>query len=85
MKRVARNVMMAVMALISFGVFAQKIDEQRMQRDIEVAENILSTMIKQQFDKRSFFPIEVTGNYRSGYGVTFTLPNLQSGFWMQNF
>ncbi len=85
MKRVASNVMKAVMALISFGAFAQKIDEQRMQRDIEVAENILSTMIKQQFDKRSFFPIEVTGNYRSGYGVTFTLPNLQSGFWMQNF
>ncbi len=86
MKRVGRNVMMAVMALISFGAFAQnKIDEQRMQRDIEVAENILSTMIKQQFDKRSFFPIEVTGNYRSGYGVTFTIPNLQGGFWMQNF
>jgi hypothetical protein len=86
MKTIKRQVMMVVMALISFGALAQnKIDEQRMERDIEVAENILSTMLKQQFDKRSFFPIEVQGNYRSGYGVTFTIPNMQSAFWFQNF
>ncbi len=85
MKTITRQVMVVVMALISFGALAQnKIDEQRMERDIEVAENILSTMLKQQFDKRSFFPIEVQGNYRSGYGVTFTIPNMQSGFWFQN-
>ncbi len=86
MKRVERKVMvMAVMVLISFGGFAQKLDEARMERDIEVAENILSTLLKQQFDKRSFFPIEVRGNYRAGYGVTFTIPNLQTGVWMQGF
>jgi hypothetical protein len=85
MKRVERKVMIAVMILISFSGFAQKIDEQRMERDIEVAENILSTMLKQQFDKRSFFPIEVKGNYRQGYGVTFTIPNMQSGFWFNGF
>ena len=88
MKRVERKVMMAVivvMVLVSFGAFAQKLDEQRMERDIEVAENILSTLLKQQFDKRSFFPIEVRGNYRAGYGVTFTIPNLQTGVWMQGF
>jgi len=77
--------MMAVMVLISFEGFAQKLDEARMERDIEVAENILSTLLKQQFDKRSFFPIEVRGNYRAGYGVTFTIPNLQTGVWMQGF
>jgi hypothetical protein len=86
MKRVERKVMMmAVMVLISFEGFAQKLDEARMERDIEVAENILSTLLKQQFDKRSFFPIEVRGNYRAGYGVTFTIPNLQTGVWMQGF
>jgi hypothetical protein len=85
MKRVERNVMIVAMTLISFVAFAQKIDEQRMERDIEVAENILSTMLKQQFDKRSFFPIEVSGNYRPGYGVTFTIPNLQSGVWLESF
>src|SRR5579859_4556596 len=58
------------------GLFAQaKIDEERMQRDIEIAENILSTMVRQQIGKRSFFPMEVQGSYLPGYGVTFRLPS----------
>ncbi len=61
--------------MISQPLFAQKVDEQRMQRDIAVAENVLSTLIKQQFDQqRMFFPLEVTANYQPGYGVTFYLP-----------
>ncbi len=78
-------VMMAVMALVSFEGFSQKVDEERMQRDIEVAENILSTLLKQQYDKRSFFPIEVSGSYRAGYGVTFTMPNIQSNIYFNTF
>src|SRR5688572_6757884 len=54
---------------------AQKIDEERMIRDIEVAENVLSTLIRQQFNnQRTFFPLEVKGSYQVGYGVTFSLP-----------
>lgn len=65
----------AVIALAASGVMAQsKIDEQRMDRDIEVAENVLGTIIKQQFEKRAFFPIEIEGNYMTGYGVTFRIP-----------
>jgi hypothetical protein len=81
MKRIERIlVMMAVMAMIVGSGFAQgKVDEDRMQRDIEVAENILSTLVKQQFDKRSFFPVEIKGNYRAGYGVTFQLPSELTG------
>jgi len=56
-------------------VLAQKFDEERMQRDIAVAENVLSTLIKQQIsNQRTFFPLEVSGSYQAGYGVTFTLP-----------
>jgi hypothetical protein len=55
--------------------FAQKIDEERMQRDIAVAENVLGTLIKQQFNnQRTFFPLEIKGSYQAGYGVTFSLP-----------
>jgi hypothetical protein len=62
--------------LVSTLAFAQnKVDDERMQRDIEVAENILSTLIKQQMGKRNFFPYEVEGSYLPGYGVTFRLPN----------
>jgi hypothetical protein len=64
------------MMLISVFAFAQnKTDDSRMQRDIEIAENVLSTMIKQQLGKRNFFPLEVHGSYLPGYGVTFRLPN----------
>jgi hypothetical protein len=52
----------------------KKFDQDRMLRDIEVTENILSTLIKQQLDKRSFFPMEVAGEYREGLGVTYRLP-----------
>lgn len=54
---------------------AQKIDDERMERDIAVAENVLGTLIKQQFNnQRTFFPLEINGNYQAGYGVTFSLP-----------
>lgn len=55
--------------------FAQKFDEERMERDIAVAENVLTTLIKQQFNnQRTFFPLEIKGSYQPGYGVTFSLP-----------
>ncbi len=66
---------MVVLALASGVVMGQKIDDTRMSRDIEVAENVLQTLIKQQFEsQRTFFPLEITGSYQEGYGVTFRLP-----------
>lgn len=77
---------MVLMVLASPMAFAQnKVDEVRMQRDIEVAENILGTLIKQQYGKRQFFPMEVQGSYLPGYGVTFHVPSEMFGnmFLMQ--
>ncbi len=57
-----------------------KIDTERMERDIEVAENVLATLIKQQLAVRNnFFPVEVEGTYMENYGVTFRLPT--ETFW----
>lgn len=68
-------VMMGALVFIGVGSIAQgKVDEDRMQRDLEVTENILSTLIKQKFEKRSFFPVEIQGEYREGHGVTYRLP-----------
>lgn len=67
--------MMGILVLGIYSADAQKkIDEDRMLRDIEVTENILSTLIKQQFEKRSFFPMEITAEYREGHGITYRLP-----------
>jgi len=74
--------------IFSFTVQAvaqSKMDEGRMVRDIEVAENILSTLIKQQFEKRTFFPMEIRGEYREGYGITFRLPSEVNGPMIWNF
>jgi len=68
-------VMAIGMAVTAKTVEAQKIDEERMARDIAVAENVLTTLIKQQFNnQRTFFPLEIKGSYQAGYGVTFSLP-----------
>lgn len=55
---------------------AQKIDDERMRRDIEVAENVLSTLIKQELNsQRTYFGLEIKGTYQEGYGITFRLPS----------
>lgn len=55
--------------------YAQKADPERMERDIEVAENVLQTLIKQQFQsQRTFFPLDIEGSYQEGYGITFRFP-----------
>lgn len=76
MKAMIRLMMSGVIVLAGVSVsFGQKIDEERMQRDIAVGENVLSTLIKQQLNnQRTFFPLEITGAYQAGYGVTFMLP-----------
>lgn len=79
MKSVRLFWMGGMLVLGSFWAEAQKVDETRMQRDIAVSENVLSTLIKQEFDKRNFFPLEVKGNYVAGYGVTFTIPTTMFG------
>lgn len=53
----------------------QHFDEARMTRDIEVAENVLATLIKHELgSERTFFGLDVDGAYQEGYGVTFRLP-----------
>jgi hypothetical protein len=50
-----------------------------MDRDIEIAENALATIIKQQYDKKNMW-IEVKANYTPGFGVTMRLPNDNSNW-----
>lgn len=71
---------MVAMVLFATAAWAQsKSADQRMQQDIEVAENILGTLLRQETGRRGFFPVEAKGTYVAGYGVTFRLP-LQGGW-----
>lgn len=54
---------------------SQSIDKERMKRDLEVAENILATLVKNSKSEFQFFMHqEVDGNYVPGYGVIFNFP-----------
>lgn len=69
-----------ITAIVLFGIdvhalFAQTPNEERMRRDIEVAENVLATLIKQGMEhQKVFFGVDVKGTYQPGYGVTFRVP-----------
>ncbi|MBX2897131.1 MAG: hypothetical protein KF763_16915 [Cyclobacteriaceae bacterium] len=86
MKRAIRSWMLVfgLMVMITVQTLAQK-DEERMNRDLAVAENILSTLIKQKLEKRNFFPVEISSDYRAGYGVTFRLPYNLTGPFVWGF
>jgi hypothetical protein len=72
-------VVILAMTIKSQGI-AQAIDQERMERDIEVAENVLSTLLRQEVSQQGrFFGLEVKGVYQEGYGVTFRLPGDYSG------
>ena len=78
MKNIQKYWIIAMVALMTetHFSFAQKIDDDRMKRDIEVAENVLATLIKQEFEQqRTFFGLDVKGSYQPGYGVTFRVPS----------
>jgi hypothetical protein len=74
MKKMMLNVV--CLMLINTLAFAQT--DERMERDIKVAEGVLSSLIKQQLEKDAWFPISVEGTYRSGYGITFSVPNFSN-------
>jgi hypothetical protein len=77
MKNIVGYVMLIWAALVfdaAPSAAQNKIDNERMDRDIEVAENALATMIRQQFSKNRYYGMEIKGNYTPGYGVTLRLP-----------
>ena len=72
-----KNIIIIILISIATATFAQKVDADRMNRDLEIAENALATMIKQQFsgrDNRGIW-IDVKANYTPGFGVTMRIPN----------
>lgn len=81
MKTIVKFWVVVILAMtIRSQAVAQAIDQERMERDIEVAENVLSTLLRQEVSQQGrFFGLEVKGVYQQGYGVTFRLPSDYSG------
>lgn len=76
-----KHISIIVAFLITITSFGQaKIDQERMSRDLEIAENALETIIKQNFDKRNMW-FDIKSNYTAGFGVTMRLPNNNNDVW----
>lgn len=64
----------ACILLFSLPVVAQQIDQTRMDRDLEVAKNVLQTLFNQDRNMM-FWGRNIEAVYLEGYGVIFTLPD----------
>ncbi len=72
-------ILIACLVSTSWAFAQGKIDTERMDRDLEIAENALSTLIKQQFDRKSFW-VDIKATYTPGFGVTMRVPNDNSSW-----
>lgn len=59
--------------LMATGVFAQQIDQARMDRDLAVAEDILTSLIKNESEGVQFFRTRASSAYLVDYGVIFNI------------
>lgn len=67
--------LLSLVLMMTVGMAVAQNKEEKIKRDVEVAENVLSTLIRQQLERRSsFWPVEVKGSYTPGYGVTLRVP-----------
>jgi len=62
-----------LLILISGSAVAQNIDEEKMNRDLEIAKNVLATILKGD-SERYWGSGSISGSYVPGYGVIFTIP-----------
>lgn len=74
MKTIRRTIFSLGLAIMIVGsTFGQSIDQERMDRDLKIAENILGTLSNS--NNRGFFSSRsVESNYVPDYGVIFSVP-----------
>jgi hypothetical protein len=68
-----KRITIILLILISGSAIAQNIDEEKMNRDLEIAKNVLATMLKGD-SERFWGSGSIDGTFVQGYGVIFTIP-----------
>ena len=66
--------LLILIIIMSMTAYGQNVDMQRMERDLEVAKNVMQSLLGKD---NSFFmwSRNMEASYLEGYGVIFTLPN----------
>jgi hypothetical protein len=75
LKKMNKIYITLLLSLLVSGIWAQSIDQNKMDKDLEVAKNVLSTIMEQHTGNRFFFRGDdnITASYVSDYGVVFTV------------
>ncbi len=68
--------MVLMAGMMTLATAQKKVDAERMDRDLRVAENVLATLLSEEFDNHSYryATRSVTAQHIEDYGVVFTLP-----------
>ena len=76
MKKTIKILLIIVVTMVgNTPAFSQSIDQDRMERDLKVAENILATLSEDSYGGRRLWGREnVESSYVPDYGVIFTMP-----------
>lgn len=75
MKKIKQTISAIILSLlITVPSFGQAIDQNRMDRDLKIAESILRTLSNSDKNNR-LFTTQLEGNYVPGYGVILSYPN----------
>ncbi len=76
MKKMKRTIYTMLLALLIAGnSYGQNIDQKRMDRDLEIAENILQTLTDENHSRNFFSTHSSESSYIPDYGVIFSLPS----------
>lgn len=75
MKMTSKTIVGTLLFALCIGTtFGQSIDEERMDRDLKIAENILGTLTSG--DNQLRFHNNIESNYMPDYGVMFSIPRI---------
>ncbi|MDH5381526.1 MAG: hypothetical protein OEW75_11770 [Cyclobacteriaceae bacterium] len=74
------GILTGIFGFLSTGLKAQSIDEERMERDLNIAENILSELMSENREMMRIGGREIEGRYVEGYGVIFSVKSMFFSF-----
>jgi len=65
-------------------LMAQEVDSKRLERDLRIAEDVVSSLVKSEAEEGDYYGVKVSANYMSGFGLMINM-NRTGYFSSQNF
>lgn len=72
------------MVVLVNHLMAQEVDPKRMERDLRISEDVISSLVKSEAEEGEFYGVKVTSNYVPGFGLMINM-NRTGYFSSENF